>query len=55
MRKFYHHRFVWFDETNVLRSVSRPFFSHNKGIELVSSSLPSRRRTPVDLLRHRRQ
>jgi tetratricopeptide (TPR) repeat protein len=32
-RRFYLHRFVWFDRANALRRVSRPFFFHAKGIE----------------------
>jgi glycosyltransferase involved in cell wall biosynthesis len=32
-RRFYQHRFVWFDETSTLRRVSRPFFFHKKGVE----------------------
>ena len=35
-RRFYHHRFVWFDEANALRGVSRPFFFHSKGIEFAA-------------------
>jgi len=31
--RFYQHRFVWFDETNSLRKVSRPFFFHRMGVE----------------------
>src|SRR5262249_14426627 len=29
----YHHRFVWFDETNKLQRLSRPFFFEHHGIE----------------------
>jgi FkbM family methyltransferase len=32
-RRFYQHRFVWFDGANTLRRVSRPFFFHKKGVE----------------------
>ena len=35
-RRFYLHRFVWFDETNMLRRVSRPFFFHTKGVEFAA-------------------
>ncbi len=35
-RRYYHHRFVWFDEANVLRCVSRRFFFHQKGIEFAA-------------------
>jgi glycosyltransferase involved in cell wall biosynthesis len=35
-RRYYWHRFVWFDETNRLRSVSRPFFFQKKGIEFAA-------------------
>ena len=35
-RRFYRHRFVWFDETNMLRRVSRPFFFHKKGVEFAA-------------------
>jgi len=35
-RRFYHHRFVWFDETNRLCRVSRPFFFHKKGVEFAA-------------------
>ena len=30
------HRFVWFDESNRLRNISRPFFFHQKGAEFAS-------------------
>lgn len=32
----YRHRFVWFDETSVLRGVSRPFYFNKKGIEFAA-------------------
>jgi glycosyltransferase involved in cell wall biosynthesis len=32
-RRFYLHRFVWFDAANTVRRVSRPFFFNAKGIE----------------------
>ncbi|MDX8482046.1 glycosyltransferase [Mesorhizobium sp. VK24D] len=35
-RRYYLHRFVWFDETNALRKVSRPFFFNKKGIEFAA-------------------
>jgi glycosyltransferase involved in cell wall biosynthesis len=35
-RRFYHHRFVWFDEASKLRALSRPFFFHKKGIEFAA-------------------
>jgi len=36
--RFYQHRFVWFDETNSLCKVSRPFFFHRKGVDLPPDS-----------------
>jgi FkbM family methyltransferase len=35
-RRFYQHRFVWFDGANRLGRVSRPFFFRNKGIEFAA-------------------
>ena len=35
-KRFYQHRFVWFDETNELRLVSRPFYFQTKGIEFAA-------------------
>ena len=35
-RRFYFHRFVWFDKANSLRRVSRPFFFSAKGVEFVA-------------------
>jgi len=35
-QKEYHHRFVWSDETGVLRSMSRPFYFQKRGIELAA-------------------
>jgi glycosyltransferase involved in cell wall biosynthesis/predicted GH43/DUF377 family glycosyl hydrolase len=35
-RRYYLHRFVWFDETNTLRKVSRPFFFNRKGVEFAA-------------------
>lgn len=35
-RRFYHHRFVWFDRMNRLRKVSRPFFFDRKGVEFAA-------------------
>ena len=32
-RRFYHHRFVWFDQAGVLRGISRQFYFQSKGIE----------------------
>ena len=34
--RFYQQRFVWFDESNALRGVSRPFFFHKKGVEFAA-------------------
>ncbi len=34
--RYYRHRFVWFDEANVLRGVSRAFYFHRKGIEFAA-------------------
>jgi glycosyltransferase involved in cell wall biosynthesis len=35
-RHYYLHRFVWFDEANILRKVSRPFFFDKKGVEFAA-------------------
>ena len=35
-RRYYLHRFVWFDEANILRKVSRPFFFNKKGVEFAA-------------------
>ncbi|MEO8104038.1 MAG: hypothetical protein ABI790_16060, partial [Betaproteobacteria bacterium] len=35
-RRYYLHRFAWFDDTNVLRKVSRPFFFNKKGVEFAA-------------------
>jgi glycosyltransferase involved in cell wall biosynthesis len=35
-RRFYQHRFVWFDHCNALRKVSRPFFFNKKGVEFAA-------------------
>jgi glycosyltransferase involved in cell wall biosynthesis len=35
-RRDYHHRFVWLDNANVLRGVSRPFYFKSKGIEFAA-------------------
>ena len=35
-RRFYQHRFVWFDGANTLRRVSRPFFFYKKGVEFAA-------------------
>jgi protein YibB len=34
--RLYHHRFVWFDDTCVLRGVSRPFIFERAGIEFAA-------------------
>jgi tetratricopeptide (TPR) repeat protein len=34
--RYYQHRFVWFDLTNQLRRVSRPFFFNQKGVEFAA-------------------
>lgn len=34
--RFYHHRFVWFDETGALRGASRPFFFQRRGVEFAA-------------------
>jgi glycosyltransferase involved in cell wall biosynthesis len=34
--RYYQHRFVWFDLTNRLRRVSRPFFFNQKGVEFAA-------------------
>jgi ADP-heptose:LPS heptosyltransferase len=35
-KRFYQHRFVWFDEASTLRHVSGPFFFHKSGIEFAA-------------------
>ncbi|UCI19170.1 hypothetical protein FJ970_29815 [Mesorhizobium sp. B2-1-8] len=35
-RRYYLHRFVWFDEANALQKVSRPFFFDKKGVEFAA-------------------
>ncbi|MGY2997356.1 glycosyltransferase involved in cell wall biosynthesis [Mesorhizobium sp. URHB0026] len=35
-RRYYLHRFVWFDEADALRKVSRPFFFDKKGVEFAA-------------------
>lgn len=35
-KRYYQHRFVWFDTTNVLRRISAPFFFHDKQIEFAA-------------------
>jgi glycosyltransferase involved in cell wall biosynthesis len=35
-RRYYQHRFVWLDESNTLRGVSRPFYFQKKGIEFAA-------------------
>ncbi|MBV8188761.1 MAG: tetratricopeptide repeat protein [Alphaproteobacteria bacterium] len=35
-RRFYQHRFVWFDQGNTMRKVSRPFFFNKKGVEFAA-------------------
>jgi hypothetical protein len=35
-RRQYRHRFVWLDEANSLRRVSRPFFFHKQGVEFAA-------------------
>ena len=35
-RRFYQHRFVWFDALNKLRQLSRPFYFQNKGLEFAA-------------------
>jgi hypothetical protein len=35
-RRQYRHRFIWLDETNRLRRVSRPFFFHEQGVEFAA-------------------
>jgi len=35
-RRYYHHRFVWFDSANRLRKLSRPFFFNKKGVEFAA-------------------
>ncbi len=34
--RLYHHRFVWFDQTDALRGVSRPFIFERPGIEFAA-------------------
>jgi glycosyltransferase involved in cell wall biosynthesis/tetratricopeptide (TPR) repeat protein len=48
-RRCYQHRFVWFDEANTLRRVSRRFFFHEKGIEFAAGLAwdPDRKRLMV--------
>lgn len=35
-RRLHHHRFVWFDAAGTVRKFSRPFFFHNRGIEIAA-------------------
>ncbi|WP_338699206.1 glycosyltransferase [Bradyrhizobium sp. 26S5] len=35
-RRFYQHRFVWFDRDNGLRRLSRPFYFKDKGVEFAA-------------------
>lgn len=35
-RRYYLHRFVWFDQANTLQKVSRPFFFDKKGVEFAA-------------------
>ncbi|TPL74003.1 glycosyltransferase [Mesorhizobium sp. B2-3-15] len=35
-RRYYLHRFVWFDEANFVRKVSRPFFFNKRGVEFAA-------------------
>jgi glycosyltransferase involved in cell wall biosynthesis len=35
-KRYYLHRFVWFDDANTLRKVSRPFFFNKKGVEFAA-------------------
>jgi hypothetical protein len=35
-RRFYQHRFVWFDDAGALRGVSRQFYFRAKGIEFAA-------------------
>ncbi|TPL79948.1 hypothetical protein FJ950_27495 [Mesorhizobium sp. B2-3-14] len=35
-RRYYLHRFVWFDDADTLRKVSRPFFFDKKGVEFAA-------------------
>jgi glycosyltransferase involved in cell wall biosynthesis len=35
-RRFYQHRFIWFDQAGVLRGVSRQFYFQSKGIEFAA-------------------
>ena len=35
-RRYYLHRFVWFDDKNSLRKVSRPFFFNKRGVEFAA-------------------
>lgn len=35
-RRYYLHRFVWFDDAETLRKVSRPFFFDKKGVEFAA-------------------
>ena len=54
-QRYYQHRFVWLDEANVLRRVSRAFFfPQERGRVCRGARLASRRRAPAGLLRRRR-
>jgi hypothetical protein len=35
-QRYYQHRFVWFDSSNRLRRVSRPFYFIRKGVEFAA-------------------
>ncbi|CDX40907.1 hypothetical protein MPLDJ20_310003 [Mesorhizobium plurifarium] len=35
-RRYYFQRFVWFDDANTLRKISRPFFFNKKGVEFAA-------------------